>query len=140
MVVAAGGNTLSRQRVNGCVRGLLRIRCCTPLVHLMKSLMLPLPSQINLGAHAARGTRCTQNNSTLSQRHNNQPLTSQYAPRGQRNMHTAPPLKPQLLNHQSFTRAPAWIETSVQHPLAGENKRRTLNNRENHSAPTETGD
>ena len=57
LVVSAGGITLSRQRVNGCVRGLLRIRCCTPLVHLMKSLMLPLPSQINLGTHAVRGTR-----------------------------------------------------------------------------------
>ena len=104
LAVAAGGNTLSRQRVNGCVRGLLRIRCCTPLVHPMKSLKLPLLSQINPGAHAARGIRCTQNNNTAVTALQQSTTQRASTHHGARETYTQPPLSDRFQSNTNHSR------------------------------------
>ena len=65
--------------------------------------------------HAQNITHPEQQNACHSITTINHPM-NQHATRGQRNMHTTPPLRPQPFNSRSLTRAPAWTETSVQHP------------------------
>ena len=128
---SAGRDFRNEERFGSCSRGeyVVKAACkwvCSGVVahSLLHASCSPhkIPDATASFSNHPGDTRHAQNTTHPEQQHTchsittiNHP-TNQYATRGQRNMHTAPPLRPQPFNSQPLTRAPAWTETSVQHP------------------------